>query len=389
MFEDSVGGVTAYQTNFARQLLKRDYKVSVMIPRTKSHLPEKTVTPEGVTIYRYGSARETFFHILDQLISAKKMFNRVFADYPIDMINVHFALSTWGVLHLPKTKYIPKIMHYHGPWPLEWMEEKRSENKKPSLYSRFINQVQRRIEKNVVEKMDEIILVSHAFFTYLKNDYGVTEEKMHVIPIGWDTECLKPVESSKAESRKKLGILPHKKVLVAVRRLVKRTGIDLLIEAAAPLFDEFPDFEIYVAGKGSEAENLKKLAEKLGIEKQVHFLGFVPDEKLALYYRASDLSCVPSRSLEGFGTIVLESLIQGTPAIATPVGGLSEILNPFAPQLLTEDVSVYALGKKIRSWLSNDLMIPDEQSCRNYVTQFFNWERLFPMIETIFTKYGI
>jgi glycosyltransferase involved in cell wall biosynthesis len=389
IFEDSVGGITAYQSNLVRQLVGRPYQVSVMIPRTRPDQPSHTITPEGVTIYRYGSARGMVFRLIEQLTEARPLIGKIHKACPIDLINVHFALTAWGLMELPHLRTIPKLMHYHGPWPLEWMEEKRSHKGNPGPIAHLINFIQVQIEKRVVHQMDDLVFMSRAFVPYVKDIYKVEEDKLHVMPICWDTQAIRPLAQSREECRQALSIPPQQKVLLSVRRLVKRTGVDMLLEAVAPLTQEFPELAVYIAGRGPEAENLRELARQLNIDSRVHFLGFVPDEQLPMYYRAADLSCVPTRSLEGFGTIVIESLVQGTPVIATPVGGLLEIIPGLSRDLLTADISTDSLRQKIRAWLTGDLILPDDPKCRNYVTQSFHWDKLFPRLEAIFRKYGL
>jgi glycosyltransferase involved in cell wall biosynthesis len=389
LFEDYVGGISAYETNFARQLIARGYKVSAMIPRTKANLPAKTVTKEGVTIYRYGSATAPFGSLLAQYGDAPKTLQSILTTQKIHLINVHFALSAWGALKIPEAKKIPKLMHFHGPWPMEWRQEKQSKGGSLGPIDALINLFQGSIEREVVRRMDDIIIMSHAFQSYVQKVYQVRPDKLHIIPIGWDTEALVPLKKTQADARYDLGIDVEKRMIVCVRRLVKRTGVDMLIDALEPLVKTNMDLIVYIIGDGPEAENLKIQAKKLGIFSRVTFTGFIPDEQLALYYRAADVTVIPSRSLEGFGTIVLESLIQGTPLIATPVGALQEILLPLSPELLTKEPTSVALEFKLRNWLDKKLILPDDYTCRQYVAKSFHWDTLFPQVEAIFRKHGV
>lgn len=389
LFDEYVGGISAYQTNFARQLVQRGYKVSAMIPRIQNTLPQKTVSKEGVTIYRYGSATGPFPNFSAQFGESKAMLRNIVTSQKVDLINVHFALSAWGALGIPEVKKIPKIMHFHGPWPLEWREEKQSKGGGLGPVSALVNMLQFSIERDVVRKMSDLILMSHAFESYVQRMYQYPKNKIHIIPIGWDMEALQPLQKTRADARLDLGIDLEKKVLVTVRRLVKRTGVDILLEAVEPLLKTHMDFVVYIVGDGPEAENLKKLAQKLGIYTRVVFTGFVPQHEVSLYYRAADVTCMPSRSLEGFGTSILESLVQGTPVIATPVGAMQEVLIPLSADLITKDITPVALEFKLRSWLSEQLILPDDYTCRQYVAQSFHWDTLFPQVEAIFRKNGV
>ncbi len=104
-------------------------------------------------------------------------------------------------------------------------------------------------------------------------------------------------------------------------QLVKGKGVDLLLEAAVRL--KIP-FELTIAGDGSDAGNLKKLAAKLGLAEKTKFAGWVSDTS-ALFENA-DLLAFPSRWQEPFGLVGLESISRGVPAVGFAVGGVGEWL---------------------------------------------------------------
>lgn len=104
-------------------------------------------------------------------------------------------------------------------------------------------------------------------------------------------------------------------------QLIKGKGVDLLLEAAARL--KIP-FELTIAGDGSDACNLKKLAAKLGLSEKTKFAGWVSDTS-ALFENA-DLLAFPSRWQEPFGLVGLEAISRGVPAVGFAVGGVGEWL---------------------------------------------------------------
>ena len=104
-------------------------------------------------------------------------------------------------------------------------------------------------------------------------------------------------------------------------QLIKGKGVDLLLESAARL--KIP-FELTIAGDGSDAHNLKKLAAKLGLSEKAKFAGWVSDTS-ALFDNA-DLLAFPSRWQEPFGLVGLESISRGVPAVGFAVGGVGEWL---------------------------------------------------------------
>jgi glycosyltransferase involved in cell wall biosynthesis len=119
--------------------------------------------------------------------------------------------------------------------------------------------------------------------------------------------------------------------LLTVGRLVPDKGLDLLLEAAAPILRSARRARLRIAGEGPEERPLVTLARELGIEGQVDLLGFRPDVPELL--RTADLFVLPSRR-EGFGPALVEAMAMRVPVVATAVGGVPEVLEDVAPDWL-------------------------------------------------------
>jgi glycosyltransferase involved in cell wall biosynthesis len=102
-------------------------------------------------------------------------------------------------------------------------------------------------------------------------------------------------------------------------RLEPIKGLDDLLEVFTGA--EGPD--LVVAGEGTLSAALRQRAAG---EPRIHFVGRLPFERLAPYYRHALASLVPSKGFETFGMVAIESLAQGTPVIARHLGPLPEIL---------------------------------------------------------------
>ena len=100
-------------------------------------------------------------------------------------------------------------------------------------------------------------------------------------------------------------------------------GHPFFFDAVAPVLRERDEVCIAVTGEGAESftARLREQVRTLGIESQVHFLGWVED--MPAFYRACDLVCIPSRA-EPFGRTAIEAFATRTPVVATAVGGLAE-----------------------------------------------------------------
>jgi glycosyltransferase involved in cell wall biosynthesis len=104
-----------------------------------------------------------------------------------------------------------------------------------------------------------------------------------------------------------------------VGRLERIKGLQEVI----PLFAEYRGADLLIAGEGEYRSELCALAA--GMER-VHFLGQVPPEGLARYYRHAIALIVPSLGFETFGLVLVEAFRQATPVIARRLGPFPEIV---------------------------------------------------------------
>jgi glycosyltransferase involved in cell wall biosynthesis len=104
---------------------------------------------------------------------------------------------------------------------------------------------------------------------------------------------------------------------------------------------------LLVAGEGPQRGELQQRIVRAGLQYSVRLLGRVDDDALVNLYRAADVSIVPTRSIEGFGLVVIEAAACGTPTIVTRVGGLPEAVAGLDPSLAVEAADVPALAARI------------------------------------------
>jgi glycosyltransferase involved in cell wall biosynthesis len=123
-------------------------------------------------------------------------------------------------------------------------------------------------------------------------------------------------------------------------------GIDRLLRALPLLGCD--DVTLVVAGTGSLAGDLPRLAAELGLAERVLFVGSVSDDsRLADWYRAADLFVLPTTAYEGFGMATVEALASGTPVAGTAIGATPELLAPLDPRLVAPTADPEALAAVI------------------------------------------
>lgn len=113
----------------------------------------------------------------------------------------------------------------------------------------------------------------------------------------------------------------------SVSHLRRLKGHDLLLPAFAKALRKYPDLKLKIGGDGPEGDNLKNLAEALGITGSVIFLGALKTDEVLNLMRRSNAFVLASRT-ETFGVVFIEALSQGLPVIATECGGPQSIVRP-------------------------------------------------------------
>lgn len=279
-----------------------------------------------------------------------------------DLIASHFALYTYPILGIVK-KY-PMVVHFHGPWADESVVEGSSE----TAYK-----LKKYIERRVYAKADMFIVLSNAFRQLLVTDFGIPESKIRIVPGGADLDRF-DCGLSQEEARSQLGWEEDHTIIVSVRRLARRMGIENLIDAVRHLVKTNPNIRLKIAGKGPLEEEFQLRIVQLGLQRNIELLGYVSEDDLPAIYAAADLSVVPTIKLEGFGLITVESLASGTPCLVTPVGGLPEVVGPLSGSLVTDDTTLQSLQNSLEGILAGQIDIPDAQTCRKYARDNYDWK---------------
>ena len=117
---------------------------------------------------------------------------------------------------------------------------------------------------------------------------------------------------------------PRRHTIITVANLRPEKNHELLLRAAAGLVRRFPDLRLQFVGDGPRRGALAALAQSLGLERHVEFLGHRDD--VADLLAAADIFVLPSRS-EALPNSVLEAMAAGLPVVASAVGGLTDVID--------------------------------------------------------------
>lgn len=231
--------------------------------------------------------------------------------------------------------------------------------------------IPRRQILNACDKSAAIVTVSHALRDQLIK-LGADDERISVLRNGVDLERFKPLQSSDL----RIKVNAEGPVWLTVGHLIERKGVHLVINALAHVRDA----TLLIAGDGPDERFLRVLVKKLELETRVRFLGAIPHSELANYYNMADVLVLAS-SREGMPNVVLESLACGTPVIATPFDGVTELLNaPEAGEIASE--------RNAEAIVSAWYRLCNRSIKRNVTREYaeeFGWK---PVVDAQFELYG-
>jgi glycosyltransferase involved in cell wall biosynthesis len=143
-------------------------------------------------------------------------------------------------------------------------------------------------------------------------------------------------------------------VIGTVGRLTEQKGIRYFIEAVPAISEVFPKIKVLIAGSGEGENELRSLAERMGVAKKVQFLGYTAN--IAEVMNRMNIFVLPS-VWEGFPYVLLEAMLLKRPIVATDIFGINEIVQhgksgilvkPRDPKAIAAAV-VFLLSKKTKS----------------------------------------
>jgi mannosylfructose-phosphate synthase len=331
------GGQVVYVLELSKKLAQLGYEVDVWTRRFEDQ-PEMDPVSDQVRVIRARCGGRNFIpkeYLSEKLPEWGENALRFIKKHQLkyDFIDSHYWDAGIAGQHLSDVLDVP---HLHTPHSLGAWKKKQMEADFPGDEKKFEQQYNftKRIlhERLLYADCDTVVATTPQQLDLLQQDYEVPEEKCRMIPPGYDDNRFFPVsESSRKAIRQRLGF--SGKVVLAIGRLARNKGYDLLLHAFQVVAQREPEAILWLAVGGtdlSEREQkilseLKEQVAELKLQSRVRFEGFVPDELLADYYRAADLFVLSSR-YEPFGMTAIEAMASGAPTVVTVHGGLYRAL---------------------------------------------------------------
>jgi glycosyltransferase involved in cell wall biosynthesis len=180
-----------------------------------------------------------------------------------------------------------------------------------------VNQIIYDIEREGMERADQVIAVSQFTRNIVITRYGVPPEKVHVVYNG--------VERNGRWAMAETSIRRDEKIVLFLGRITMQKGPEYFLHAAKRVLDVMGNVKFVVAGSGDMMYRTIELAAQLGIGHKVLFTGFLRGDDVRKIYQLADLYVMPSVS-EPFGIAPLEALDNDVPVIISKQSGVSEVL---------------------------------------------------------------
>ncbi len=155
--------------------------------------------------------------------------------------------------------------------------------------------------------------------------------------------------------RNKLGKGP---VIAGVARLEPRKGFDQVLQALLSLSKRSPQIVFALAGSGPDAQRLRDLAQSLGVEQAVRFLGRISEAEKAALLELADIFAMPSRregnSVEGFGIAYIEAAARNTASLGGIDGGCADAIEDGVTGLLVDGGDPQAVSNGLMRLLTDE-----------------------------------
>jgi glycosyltransferase involved in cell wall biosynthesis len=169
------------------------------------------------------------------------------------------------------------------------------------------------MQKLVARRIPELLTVSSSSAADIAEDFAVSPDQLHVVPLGVDTELFRPSENR-----------VRNRIIAIASADVPLKGVSHLLHAVARLRVE-RDLDVQLVSKLEPNGPTEKLIAELGISDIVHSSSGISDIELADLLASAEVACIPSL-YEGFSLPAVEAMASGTPIVASRAGALPEVV---------------------------------------------------------------
>lgn len=353
--------------HLAEAQVKLGHDVTVLTSDVCSSARNGYESINGVGVHRVKSLRFNFSDLTFQL---------EFPNFDVDVMHLHSQNSLFCLRAAKhgKKKGLPIVYQFLG---VDYL------NDHPKRHIRLLGSwYQSWVQNMALDLADRIVTPSPKDHRVLIEEYGVNSA---IIPHGIGHEYLE--KDPNPLLFREMYDVGEEKIILYIGRLDPLKGIDVLIRSLTNLEQRFNDYFLMVIGSGSEAyvKRLQVMAKRLGIERQVRFLGYVEEDTKISALDAASVVVLPSVApFETFPMVVNEAWARAKPVIASAVGALPYMVRHMENGVLVPSGKPEILAESMAEVLSDrNLQIRLGEAGRK---ELMTWEQVAELTGKIYEE---
>lgn len=359
---DPIGGMQTHTHELSRALDRLGVEQTIVTTRPPTAARDEALGAHGRVI-RLGLPIRHF----RQLYSwpAARLLPGLAAD--VDLVHVHLGEDLAVVplaMHAARRQGLPLVMTVHtsvrhtlgGAGPRAWLLEHLGGH----------------LERRGTMSAAAVIVLVPRLAALMRSD-GV-QVPVHVVPSG-----IVPNDFQDAAPHAATAAIPAPRVLF-LGRLHQQKQVDVLVRAAASLR---LDAQVVLVGDGPERGALERLARRTGVTDRVHFVGFVPHDRVPGVLRSADVLVMPSQ-YEELGTALLEAMQAGVPIVASDTGGIPDVVTHERSGLLVAPGDPAALAGAVNRLLADPVLATALATAAGRQVGRYDWSLLAARVLAIY-----
>lgn len=296
----------------------------------------------GETLYPFSELEDTFLFPLNKRngfdFKAMSAIYNIIRRENIKLVNPHHFMPLFYAFPACKLSKAKIVYTEHSIWEAA---------QTPGMW--------RRISKLLLTKTDAVVGVSPEIAAFIKNKYGLAEQRVHAISNGIDTQIFVPQKGDNF-FRKTIGLEEDHIAIGMTGNFRRVKNHALLIRSFSLISPQFPHVRLVLVGQGfsGDTENTEKdihaLIRRHGLEERVLFLGYRDDVHRVL--QCLDIFCLTSFR-EGLPLSLIEAMACGLPVVGTDVEGIRIVIDPGRNGFLIDPSDSAGLANALMSLVSD------------------------------------
>ena len=331
LYYPHVGGIETFVSELSEQLKSQNITPVILTKKWPEDLKDFEII-NGIEVFRVNSFKNR--NELNNVLERVKIIELSIKSDIIHIVGMRRSLPILA-LYLSKKWSVPLVVSYGGG-EISTVYDFDLESNKTWNESK-------EIAKIVTDNCDWNVTFSYDLVQKIKFHFP-EQEKIDVIHAG--------IKYNKIINQDPIHYHKNRKVLFSLRRLVWSKGVDLSIECFNRLKNDFPDFDLIIAGEGDQKEKLIKRVKELSLDERVKFIGNLSLNEAYSWLKISYVTLVPSRS-EGGGIVNIEAGACGCPVVASRATGIAEYTREDETSLLFNINDIDDFENQLRVILSN------------------------------------